>query len=177
MMRLRWLVVTATAFACSTVPPAEDPDSARESARREPPRSGRVAPDEPDEPPAAEEDAPEEEPATEWSLEVTATAYNSLPGQTWGDPTLAAWGDRLKPGMRAIAVSRDLVDMGLTHETRVRIEGVPGTWRVLDKTHRRWTRRIDLYMGVDVKAARRWGKRKVRIYWTPPPDADEIAER
>ena len=98
-------------------------------------------------------------------LTVTATAYNSLPGQTQGDPTLAAWGDRLEPGMRAIAVSRDLIPMGLGHETRVRIEGLPGEYRVLDKLARRWTRRIDIYMGNDVEAARSWGKREVRISW------------
>lgn len=175
MPRTRWLAVTATAFACSTLPPAEEPGSSRDSVRREPPKSARVAPDEPDEPPPEVDERPEQEGPDERSLEVTATAYNSLPGQTWGDPTLAAWGDRLRPGMRAIAVSRDLLELGLDHGTKVRIEGVPGSWRVLDKTHRRWKRRIDLYMGEDVRAARRWGKRTVRIYWTP--DSDEIADR
>ena len=108
-------------------------------------------------PPGADPDAE--------SLEVTATAYNSVPGQTWGDPALTAWGDRLEPGMRALAVSRDLIALGLDHGAEVRIEGMPGTWRVLDKLHRRWTRRIDLYMGEDVQAAREFGKRQVRIYW------------
>ena len=103
----------------------------------------------------------------ERTLQVTATAYNSLAGQTSGDPALAAWGDRLEPGMRAIAVSRDLIELGLTHRTEVRIEGLPGTWLVLDKMHRRWRRKIDVYMGVDVAAARRFGRRQVRIYWTP----------
>jgi hypothetical protein len=46
---------------------------------------------------------------TTTSLRVTATAYNSLPGQTDNTPDLAAWGDRLRPGMKAIAVSRDLL--------------------------------------------------------------------
>ena len=44
------------------------------------------------------------------TLEVTATAYNSLAGQTFGHPSEAAWGDTLKPGMKAIAVSRDLIN-------------------------------------------------------------------
>ena len=112
--------------------------------------------------------APPAEPA-ERTLEVTATAYNSLPDQTLGDPALAAWGDRLKPGMRAIAVSRDLIDLGLTHRTEVRIEGLPGTWLVLDKLNRRWKRRIDIYMGHDARAARNFGKRRLRITWTPEP--------
>jgi 3D (Asp-Asp-Asp) domain-containing protein len=98
---------------------------------------------------------------------VQASAYNSLPGQTEGDPSLGAWGDELRPGMKVIAVSRDLLDEGLVRGTRVRIEGIPGEWRVLDKMGRRWERKIDLYMGEDVEAARAWGVRRVRIRWTP----------
>jgi 3D (Asp-Asp-Asp) domain-containing protein len=105
----------------------------------------------------------------ERSLVVTATAYNSLHGQTDGDPTLGAWGDRLKPGMRAIAVSSDLVALGLTRGTPVRIEGLHGEYTVLDRMGRRWRKRIDIYMGVDTRAARSWGSRKVLIYWRPRP--------
>ena len=96
---------------------------------------------------------------------MTATAYNSLPGQTHGDPALAAWGDRLEPGMKAIAVSRDLIAMGLSHGVAVRIEGLPGEYRVLDKLHKRWKRRIDVYMGLDKQAAIDFGKRELRIFW------------
>jgi 3D (Asp-Asp-Asp) domain-containing protein len=99
------------------------------------------------------------------TLEVTASAYNSLPGQTEGDPTLAAWGDRLEPGMRAIAVSHDLIELGLGRGAKVRIEGLPGEYVVLDKMASRWRRKIDLYMGVDREAAIAWGIRKVRIRW------------
>jgi 3D (Asp-Asp-Asp) domain-containing protein len=98
-------------------------------------------------------------------MSVTATAYNSLPGQTQGDPSLGAWGDRLSPGMRVIAVSRDLVPLGLTRGIRVRIRGLEGEYVVLDKLAARWKRRIDIYMGTDVEAARRWGKRTVQISW------------
>jgi 3D (Asp-Asp-Asp) domain-containing protein len=104
---------------------------------------------------------------------VTATAYNSLPGQTAGDPTLAAWGDRLRPGMRAIAVSHDLIELGLTHGTRVQIEGLDGVYEVLDRMPRRWRRRIDIYMGTDREAALDWGKRKVRVTWSEPASAIE----
>lgn len=101
-------------------------------------------------------------------IEVTATAYNSLPAQTTAtDHDLAAWGDRLRPGMRAIAVSRDLLAEGLGHGSIVRIEGLEGDWLVLDKMHRRWNRRIDIYMGTDVQAAREWGRRQVTIRWRP----------
>ncbi|MCK5876664.1 MAG: 3D domain-containing protein [Candidatus Marithrix sp.] len=96
---------------------------------------------------------------------VTATAYNSLPGQTDSTPNLAAWGDILKPGMKSIAVSRDLIPKGLSHNARVKIEGFDGTYVVLDKMNKRWKKKIDIYMGKDAKAARQWGKKKVNIKW------------
>jgi len=99
------------------------------------------------------------------SLEVTATAYTSNPGETDSNPSLTAWGDTLEPGMRAIAVSRDLIKMGLSHNKEVRIEGFKGTYIVLDKMNKRWEKKIDIYMGLDVKKAKEWGKRKVKIYW------------
>lgn len=97
------------------------------------------------------------------SLRVTATAYNSVRAQTNDNPSIAAWGDRLKPGMKAIAVSRDLLKMGITHGTRVKISGLPGEYVVLDKMNKRWSRKIDIYMGTDVRAAKNWGRRKVTI--------------
>lgn len=101
----------------------------------------------------------------ERTLEVTATAYNSLPSQTDGDPTITAWGDRLEPGMKVIAVSRDLVTQGLGHGTEVRIDGLPGRYVVRDKMAKRWKQKIDIYMGNDVAAALRWGRRAVTIRW------------
>ena len=99
-------------------------------------------------------------------LQVTATAYNSLPEQTTADnPSLAAWGDHIKPGMKAIAVSRDLIPLGLTHNTQVKIEGLSGTYRVLDKMNARWSKRIDIYMGKNTDKAKEWGKKQVVIYW------------
>ena len=98
-------------------------------------------------------------------LKVTATAYNSLPGQALNDPSLTAWGDKLVPGMKAIAVSRDLIALGLTHGVKVKIDGISGTFTVMDKLHRRWKQRIDIYMGTDVKSAKQWGKREVTIRW------------
>jgi 3D (Asp-Asp-Asp) domain-containing protein len=103
-------------------------------------------------------------------LLVTSTAYNSLPDQTDRHPDLAAWGDRLRPGMRAVAVSPDLLALGLERGARLRIEGLRGEYTVLDKTSARWRRRIDVYMGTDRRAARAWGKRRVRITWEPPPE-------
>jgi len=106
-----------------------------------------------------------ENTSTRNSLVVTATAFNSVEKQTDSTPTIGAWGDRLKPGMKTIAVSRDLLDMGLTRGVAVHIEGLEGEYIVLDKMAKRWTRRIDIYMGNDVDAAKKWGKRQVRISW------------
>jgi 3D (Asp-Asp-Asp) domain-containing protein len=96
-------------------------------------------------------------------LDVDVTAYNASVAQTDRTPSIAAWGDELRPGMRAIAVSRDLLSLGLGRGARVQIDGLPGHYVVLDKTHRRWTRRVDLFMGKDVRKALNWGKRKMRI--------------
>lgn len=101
------------------------------------------------------------------AISVKASAYNSLPEQTNDQPSIAAWGDELRPGMKAIAVSRDLLQAGLAYGTRVRIEGLPGHYRVLDKMHPRWKRKIDIYMGEDLDAALQWGVRQVRISWDP----------
>jgi len=105
------------------------------------------------------------------SMEVTATAYTMREAETKkGNIGLAAWGDQLEPGMKAIAVSRDLIEHGLDHMTEVRIEGLEGTYIVRDKMNRRWEKKIDIFMGTDVKAAREWGKRTVIIHWTNPPE-------
>jgi 3D (Asp-Asp-Asp) domain-containing protein len=104
--------------------------------------------------------------ADEHSLDVTASAFNSVVNQTDADPNLTAWGDRLEPGMQAIAVSRDLIALGLKHGVRVKIDGLPGEYVVRDKMAARWKKKIDIYMGIDVAAAKRWGVRQVRIHWT-----------
>ena len=105
------------------------------------------------------------------TLAVTATAYNSLPAQTHPDhPNIAAWGDTLYPGMRVIAVSRDLLDSGLVRNTLVEIVGLPGKYRVVDKMNRRWRKRIDIYMGVNRDSALLWGKQDVEIAWEVAAD-------
>jgi 3D (Asp-Asp-Asp) domain-containing protein len=103
--------------------------------------------------------------ADEQTLEVTASAYNSLAAQTHGEPNIGAWGDRLVPGMKSIAVSRDLMELGLTQGVLVRIDGLPGEYQVLDKMAKRWKKKVDIYMGEDRQAALDWGVRKVTIRW------------
>lgn len=117
----------------------------------------------------------------ERTLAVTATAYNSVPEQTNEEPWIAAWGDSLSNGMRIIAVSRDLLTIGLERGTVVQIDGLPGEYVVLDKMNKRWRRKIDVYMGDDIRAARHFGRRDVTIRWhepgavaSAPPDIDSV---
>lgn len=99
-------------------------------------------------------------------LRVTATAYSSHAGQTDDTPFLAAWNNRLRPGMKIIAVSRDMLTRyGMRNGTKVRIGGLPGYYRVRDKMNKRYKKRIDIYTGLDRRKALRWGKRSVVIYW------------
>ena len=107
----------------------------------------------------------------EHSMEVTASAYTMAEDETKkGNVGLAAWGDQLEPGMKAIAVSRDLIEEGLDHRTRVKIEGLEGEYVVLDKMNKRWEEKIDIFMGTDKEAAREWGKRTVEISWVIPEE-------
>jgi 3D (Asp-Asp-Asp) domain-containing protein len=100
-------------------------------------------------------------------LKVTATAYTSHAAQTDSTPNIAAWGDKLRPGMKAIAVSRDLLKVyGLKHGSKVRIKGLSGEYLVLDKMNKRWKKRIDIYMGKNRHKAFQWGRRKVELRWS-----------
>lgn len=116
--------------------------------------------------PALPPPAPPPAPPALHELRVSATAFNSVVAQTDAQPTLTASGEHLRPGLRAIAVSPDLEREGLTFGTRVEIDGY-GEWVVLDRMASRWRRKIDLYMGVDEAAARRFGERNVTIRWSP----------
>lgn len=106
-----------------------------------------------------------EDPYTWNSIEVTATAYNSVPSQTQGNPIIAAWGDSLKLDVPSIAISRNLITLGLKHNTPVKIEGFDRIFLVNDKMHRRWRNRIDIYMGTDIQKAKAWGKQKLTIQY------------
>lgn len=105
-------------------------------------------------------------PTYKKKMTVTATAYTSHVNQTDSTPNIAAWGDRLKPGMKVIAVSRDMLnEYGLKHRSKVRIKGLEGEYVVLDKMNKRWKKKIDIYMGKDLKKAFKWGRRKVELQW------------
>lgn len=99
-------------------------------------------------------------------LRVTATAYTSHENQTDDTPFLAAWNNQLVPGEKSIAVSRDLLSRyGMRNKTKVRISGLKGYYEVRDKMNKRYKKRIDIYMGLNLKKALKWGRRSVVIYW------------
>ena len=102
----------------------------------------------------------------ERSMVVSVSAYNSVASQTNSEPNVTAWGDKLKPGMKAVAISPDLLDEGLSHGSKLSIEGLKGKYVVLDKTNSRFTKRVDVYMGTDVEAAKEFGVKQLRITWS-----------
>jgi len=99
-------------------------------------------------------------------IKVTATAYTSSTKETDATPSLAAWRNKLSPTVPSIAVSRDLLDIGLTNGMKVRIKGLKGEFLVLDKMNKRWKNKIDIYMGNNREKALNWGKKRVVVYWT-----------
>jgi len=105
------------------------------------------------------------EARSEQSLRVTASSYTSHKNQCQGNPTIGAWGDRLKPEIKSIAVSQDLLGKGLHRGKKVKIVGLKGTYIVKDKMHSKWRNKIDIYMGYDRGRAIRWGRRSVTIRW------------
>jgi|SRR5690606_11786105 len=96
---------------------------------------------------------------------VKASAYNSTKAQTVGNPSIGAWGDKLKPGIKAIAISRDLIKLGITRNTPFKIEGFSGYYLVKDKMHARHRNKIDLYMGKDIQKAREFGIQNLKVQY------------
>jgi 3D (Asp-Asp-Asp) domain-containing protein/LysM repeat protein len=99
-------------------------------------------------------------------MRVMASAYTSHANQTDGSPFVGAWGHRFAPGMKILAVSNDLIrDYGITNGTKIKIDGLGGQYIVRDKMNKRYTKHIDIYMGLDRARALKWGRRSVMIYW------------
>lgn len=90
------------------------------------------------------------------SEKVTCTVYNAVPEQTNSDPSHTASMFKLdlkNPYKhRVVAISRDLMKkfpMG----TKVLVEGTgkyDGVWYVEDKMNKRYSKRIDLLINVDM---------------------------
>lgn len=102
------------------------------------------------------------------TMTVKASSYTLAPHKSRPTkPRLGAFGDVLSPGDKVVAVSRDLLRAGLTAGTRIRIEGLSGTYTVLDKMHRRWRDKIDILFDKR-KRAREWGVKTVTIRYLLP---------
>ena len=99
-------------------------------------------------------------------ITVHATAYTSHTDQTDSTPFLAAWSNPIRPGMKIVAVSRDLITKyGITNGSKIRISGLRGVYTVRDKMNKKWRKRVDIYMGTNRRRALRWGKRRVSLYY------------
>lgn len=99
---------------------------------------------------------------------VKASAYNSLPSQTQGNPFITATGTRTRPGV--LAVSRDLLSV-FPYGTRVRLEDPTGRmshflqgriFTVEDTMHPRMTNKVDIWMESRHDAIQ-WGVRDIVI--------------
>lgn len=99
------------------------------------------------------------------SMVVTVTAYNSVPDQTDSHPMTGAWKDKMHPGMHEVAVSRDLISKGLTHHTKLAIQGFNHNFVVWDKMADDVKQTVDIYMGKNVEKARKFGRKQLRIWW------------
>gem|GEM_PF-5279728 len=112
-----------------------------------------------------------EEPTPMRCFTVKASAYNSVPWQTrpGSSGSITAWGDVLVDSIPSIAISRDLLDSGLTHGTLVYVKGYENPFVVNDKMNKRHRKRIDLHMGKNVRKAREFGVRKVEICFEIQP--------
>lgn len=99
---------------------------------------------------------------TTWSERtMTVTAYNSVPEQTDGSPCIAANGDD-------ICALRDAGSESCAGHfpfgTELEIPGF-GTCVVRDRTHPRFSDRVDIYFGGKerIPAAFDWGVRRLRV--------------
>ena len=82
-------------------------------------------------------------------IQISVSAYNAIPNQTDSTPFIMASGKRVYEG--AIALSRDIErDFGLKFGDKIHLLGI-GTFVFLDRMHRRWKRRVDLF---------KWSKKK-----------------
>ena len=99
---------------------------------------------------------------------VNSTAYTSRPAEIVNKKSKkTACADKLdqKEAAQTMAVSLDLVKAGLDCGSAVTVEGFAGDFVVNDHLPKRARNRIDIFLGKDVKDAKGWGRRKVKISW------------
>jgi 3D (Asp-Asp-Asp) domain-containing protein len=89
-------------------------------------------------------------------IEVEATVYRPVVGQTDDTPDITASGKKINLSdplsHRWIAVSRDLESEGFVFGRKLSVKGTgtyDGIWTVQDRMNRRWTKRIDFLIGID----------------------------
>lgn len=101
------------------------------------------------------------------TLRVRAMAYTGCSARKGSAPRVVrgAWGDRLTSEVKAVAVSPDLLKLGIEYGNTIQIEGLPGEYKVLDLMHGRHAKAIDIYYGDDHCGARAWGARNLTISW------------
>ena len=97
------------------------------------------------------------------SVRVKALAYTAC--SVKARAPRGAWGDVLTRDTKAVAVSHDLLELGLDRGDVISIEGLPGQYKVLDVMHSRHDKTIDIFYGNDDCGANRWGKRTLNITW------------
>lgn len=101
------------------------------------------------------------------SLRVKAMAYTAcaVGRKKSKRAPRGAWGDPLTEDANAVAVSPDLLEMGLDRGDLITIEGLPGQYKVMDVMHSRHDKSIDIFYGDDQCGALQWGKRTLTITW------------
>jgi 3D (Asp-Asp-Asp) domain-containing protein len=91
-------------------------------------------------------------------IKAKVTAYNSDPAQTDNTPHIAAWNNKVYPGM--VAVSRDLEKLGLGRGVPVYIDGERYT--IDDRMHERKRVQFDIWME-NKEDAKRWGVQEKEV--------------
>jgi len=90
----------------------------------------------------------------------TAFAYNSVPGQTDGAPCIAADGSDICARLAAgeCIIAGNFAHLGSQHY----LDGI-GLCTLADRMNGRYGQEIDLFLGYDVAAARKFGRRQIIV--------------
>tara|TARA_B100001063_G_scaffold105171_1_gene98234 strand:- start:100 stop:432 length:333 start_codon:yes stop_codon:yes gene_type:complete len=102
-------------------------------------------------------------------VQVTATIYHAVEGQTDSTPDLTATMfkiDLTNPiRHKIIAVSRDLEAIGFKMNQKVLVEGagdLSGVWTIRDRMNKRFTKRIDFLVNTTRKGGK-WENVKISL--------------
>jgi 3D (Asp-Asp-Asp) domain-containing protein len=98
---------------------------------------------------------------------VSVSAYNNVESQTDATPNICAWGDKIRPGI--VAVSRDLLKgkYNFNRNKKIYFPELDRHYTVLDKMNKRYSKTMDIFMGKNIQKARKFGRKKMKIYWIP----------